>query len=295
LGIGTATFIPGYGLATGRSADHALLRTAIDRGVGYIDTAAAYGASEAALGEVADQLTLRAVRVCTKIQPANHTAPDFEAAARASLSRLRQARIDTMLLHSVSGAAIADDALADAWSGLIGAGLTAKTGASTYGAEDALLAAAAPWCDVLQIEYSILNQSVLQPLLETATRPRQEVVARSVLCKGLLTRAAAGLALPVPAVETIRGLETLAAQWDMDLATLAIRFALDTPGIDIVLVGVSNAAELDVAVGAWRRTPLSAEDYAKIAAFDRSSADWAHPERWPGGSPAACVEQAMEY
>ena len=82
-------------------------------------------------------------------------------------------------------------------------------------------------------------------------------------------------------------LDRLAASLDMDLTALAIRFALDTPGIDVALVGVSTNDELQTALAAWRRPALTAEEYAAVAAFDRSDADWSHPERRPEGRPAA--------
>jgi aryl-alcohol dehydrogenase-like predicted oxidoreductase len=72
----------------------------------------------------------------------------------------------------------------------------------------------------------------------------------------------------------------------MDLTTLAIRFALDTSALDIVLVGVSDRSELAVAVEAAGRRPLTPEQYAAVAAFDRSDAPWSHPERWPEGTIA---------
>ena len=282
LGLGTATFIPGYGLTRRGDPDSRLLRAAIDGGVRYFDTAAAYGDSEAAIGEVADLIASQRVRVCTKIQPVNATPESFGAAVRASLSRMRCAHADTMMLHSVTGSAISDGALASAWRGVTESGLVRKTGASTYGTEDARLAATSSWCDVLQIEYSILNQSVLKALGSLPNR-RPEVVARSVLCKGLLTPGAAEKVLPGEAADSIRALEALASGWDMDLATLAIRFALDAPGIDVVIIGVSNLSELQSALGAASRSRLTPEQWARVAAFDRSAADWSHPERWPEG------------
>ena len=294
LGIGTATFLPGYGPTLHGLPGPALLTAAFDHGVRYVDTAAAYGDSEAALGEVAGEVRSLGVRVATKIQPAAHTVEACRTALDASLACLRLAEADTVLLHSAARSLITSPAVAEAWSGLREARVARHIGASTYGVADACTAVTSSWCDAVQVEFSIVNQAVVGALRGAASRPC-EVIARSVLCKGLLTSSALALTLPNDARGTLRVLEALGKRLRMDLTTLAIRFALDTPGIDIVLVGVSNAAELDVAVRAWRRMPLSAEDYTEIAAFDRSSADWAHPERWPGGSLAACVERAMEY
>lgn len=282
LGIGTATFIPSYGpTAVGRPGP-ALLSAAIDAGVRYIDTAAAYGDSEAAIGEVADRITAHAVRVVTKIQPAAPTVAAAREAMQRSLDRLHLPGVDTVMLHSARSEAIAG--AGEMFGALRDAGLAQRVGASTYGAADAC-AAAAMWCDTLQVEFSVVNPSVVTALRAAPRRP--EVIARSVLCKGLLTPAGLALTLPQDARDVVTRLSAVAARHGMDLTTLAIRFALDTPGIDVVLVGVSTTAELDTALRAWQRPPLTAAQYAEVAAFDYGDADWAHPERWPEGRPAA--------
>jgi aryl-alcohol dehydrogenase-like predicted oxidoreductase len=283
LGIGTATFITDYGI--GRASQRpgaALVRAAVQRGVRYLDTAASYGAGEAAIGAVADLVVAHNVRVCTKVEvdPGAMTSASFEAAVRASLARLRLESVDTLLLHSAPARTIAAPAVAEACRAVRRAGVARRVGASTYG-DAALTALDADWCDVVQIEFSILNPEVLRAAA-ARRRPGQEIVARSVLCKGLLTRrwreapqvAAAAVA---PALE---GLERLAGRWGYELPELAIRFALDTPGLDVVLVGVGSADELDVALRARDRARLAPEQMTALAAFDRSALDAAHPERW---------------
>jgi aryl-alcohol dehydrogenase-like predicted oxidoreductase len=285
LGLGTATFIPGYGLTSGGRPGPELLDAALDAGVRYVDTAAAYADSEATLGLVADRVRALAVRVATKLHPAATTAASCREAMAASLARLRLDSADTVLLHSASVEQVASASGADAWIRLRDAGLATRIGASTYGVEAARVAVAAPWCDAVQVEFSILNQSVVGDLAARNSRP-VEVIARSVLCKGLLTASARALPLPDDAATTLRELDAVAADLGTDLTTLAIRFALDTPGIDVVLVGVSSRAELDVAAAAAARPPLTAEQYRAVAAFDRSAAEWTHPERWREGTLA---------
>jgi aryl-alcohol dehydrogenase-like predicted oxidoreductase len=285
LGLGTATFIPGYGLAPAGCPGPALLDAAFDAGIRYVDSAAAYADSESALGQVADRVRALGVRVATKLQDSGSTRESCREAMQASLVRLGLATVDTVLLHSASAEHIAAVAVAGAWSSLRDAGLAARVGASTYGVEAARIATAAPWCDVLQVEFSILNQSVVNGLTGRGTRPL-EIIARSVLCKGLLTPSARTRSLPAEAEQTLHGLDLIARDLQMDLPTLAIRFALDTSALDIVLVGVSDQSELAVAVEAAARRPLTREQYAVVAAFDRSDAAWSHPERWPEGTIA---------
>lgn len=269
LGIGTATFLPNYGLAAGDAPGEDLLRHAIRSGVRYLDTAADYGDGERAIGRV----LVDGVRVCTKI-PASGSVDDV----RASVERLGRAA-DTILMHSAGHEQLTS---APAVSALVQAkalALASRVGASTYGAYDAALALAQHWVDVVQVEYSILNQSVVRSIARR--HAHQEVVVRSVLCKGLLTtRRLAAPHLVEGVRDALDGLDACANEWGAGIEQLAIRFALDSPGVDVVLVGVSTPDELETALSAAAMPALSSDQWARLAAFDRSDADAAHPERW---------------
>jgi aryl-alcohol dehydrogenase-like predicted oxidoreductase len=281
LGIGTATFLPGYGpTATGRPGP-GLLIEAVKAGIRYVDTAAAYGGAEAAIGQVADALLSADVRVATKVSRTAVTPEGVQASAGASLARLRMSRLDTVLAHSFDTDQL--DLLSPTLVDLRTSGRVARVGASTYGVEDAV-AAASSWCDTVQVEFSIVNQSVVTAIREQVRR-RVEVVARSVLCKGLLTPSGAMLSVPDDVRDVLARLGHIASRLGMDQTALAIRFALDTPGIDVVLVGVSDEAELQAALSAWRRPSLTGAEYTEIANFDRSDTNWSHPELWQEGGP----------
>lgn len=269
LGIGTATFLPDYGLAPGAAPGADLLRAALAGGVRYLDTAADYGDGERAVG----RLRADGLRVCTKI--AADAAIDQ---VRASIDRLGRPA-DTILMHSAGSGQLTGAPAVAALREAKQQRLTLRTGASTYGSADAALALAQTWVDVVQVEYSILNQSVIRAI--APARPGQEVVVRSVLCKGLLTaRRSAAPRLLEGVRDALDGLDACARDWNRSIEALAIRFALDTPGIDIVLVGVSTPAELDTALAAAAAPPLTPEQWARLASFDRHDVDAAHPERW---------------
>lgn len=283
LGLGTATFAPGYGFggsAEGPAEAAALLRDAIAAGIRYIDTAAGYGSAEAIIGEAAADIEAHEVRVCTKLSASAVRANGALPLLHESLAALRLRRVDTLLLHSAAGDDLSDGALAARLREARESGLVSRAGASTYGAQNAALALAQDWCQAIQVEHSVLNPSVLKTL-DTKSR-RAEIVARSVLCKGLLSVRRRHAGRVASALETtLNALERVAAERGWSLPELAIRYALDTPGVDVVLVGVSTPAELEVALAAAARPPLDAEALAALARFDRSSDDAAHPERWP--------------
>lgn len=282
LGIGTANFIAAYGLQPAAAPPGAaLVLSAMDRGVNYIDTAAAYGDAEQVLGGIAGAIAARGARVATKVAVAPASGADAVLGdVQASLSRLRMPRVDTLLLHSAGADVLNAAAIEDACNVMRERGWAARTGASTYGAKDAAAALEKPWCGAVQFEYSLLNTSVL-PAARAARRQGQELIARSVLCKGLLTNSwREAPALAAPLVPMLTALEARAAAWGYSLPGLAIRFALDTAGLDVVLVGVGSDSELDAALQARDGARLSPAQLGELAAFDASAQDAAHPERW---------------
>jgi aryl-alcohol dehydrogenase-like predicted oxidoreductase len=278
LGLGTASFLADYGIGTGGLQDKplSLLESALTRGVSYLDTASAYGESELWIGRLPAPLRQTA-RVCTKLKP-----DELPQALGDSLQRLQLPSVDTLLVHSARERDLTDERLADGLCAARAAGQIERAGASTYGAADAVRLLQQPWCDVVQIEHSVLNPAVV-PVLKHVRRPGQEVVVRSILCKGLLTpRRRLAAYLPCAAQRRLDRLEALATSWEYTLPELAVRFALDTPGVDVVVVGVSSRTELDVALSACDRPRLEASLLEALREFDCSAEDWTHPERWQG-------------
>ena len=282
LGLGTATFVAGYGFVPNTptlDAAAGLLRDAFVAGIRYVDTAAGYGDAEAVVGRVARDIAEHGVRVCTKVSGTAAMSHRLVAEVRSSLTRLRLDAVDTLLLHSVDATVLTDPALGAELDDVRARGLALRTGASTYGVANARAVLAQPWCGALQIEHSILNPSVLSALI---AKPRcVEIVARSVLCKGLLTsRRQHGGEIASGLAPTLDALERVAADWGWPMAEVAIRFALDTRGVDVVVVGISTDSELRTALSAAARPPLETEARAVLAGFNRSELDAVHPERW---------------
>jgi aryl-alcohol dehydrogenase-like predicted oxidoreductase len=279
LGVGTAVFLPGYGvngegLTTAQPEN--LMEAAFSHGIRYIDTAAGYGSSEEFLGRISGLIDSHSVRISTKLSPGQ-----VPGGVEASLERLQVAAVDTLLLHSATSADLLDDDVWEILTAARDAGLVRRLGASTYGVEDARLALERTWCDVVQVECSVLNPSVVDALAP-GKRSEQEIVVRSVLAQGLLTRLNRPKAaqLGSRADELTAELEAQAVEWGMSLEQLAIRFALDHPAVDVVLVGVAEMSELEAAVSALRLDRLDAKQLSVLKRFDCSSEDWTHPERW---------------
>jgi len=273
--------VPSYGL--GDKNDESLLlssliQKAIEEGISYIDTADGYGESQKMIGSLSELVQQSAVRLCTKIN--SQSLADNPAILDKSLKLLRLNHVDTLLLHNAQQSDFLNQTLLNRFLELREQKKTSFLGVSTYGIEDALQAMSQPWCQVIQVEYSILNPSVVRSLI-TSKNPGQEIVVRSVLCKGLLTSRRKHAALSKETKAIIENLASLSEKWGYPLEELAIRFALDTEGIDIVLVGLSQPEELKTALAALNRPPLQDWQIKSLEQFDCSAKDWSHPEKWP--------------
>src|SRR5262245_57631007 len=180
LGLGTATLIANYGLgqSSAVSSPGKVLHRAIQSGIRYVDTAPSYDDAETLLGELQPTLRSNGVRICTKVDPRN-TALNLKASLESSLLRLRRDSVDTLLIHSATDGVLSSKPVIQVLTDAKQAGQAERVGASTYGEKSAEIAFLADWCDVVQIVFSILNQSVLKAI--PSGHGKKEIVARSVL------------------------------------------------------------------------------------------------------------------
>ena len=198
LGLGCMGLSFGYGPATDKGQAVALLRSAVDLGIIFFDTAEMYGpfANEELLGEAFSSVRDRLV-IATKFgfdidangKPTgklNSRPEHIKEVAEASLKRLRTDRIDLFYQHRVDLDVPIED-VAGAVKDLIVAGKVGHFGLSEAGAATIRKAHAVQPVTALQSEYSFWWR---EP--ETKTWPTLEelgigFVPFSPLGKGFLT------------------------------------------------------------------------------------------------------------
>ncbi len=298
LALGTVELGLDYGIPApghfGRPAEADAIRlvhAALDAGINFIDTARAYGESEAILGR-ALQGRRQAVVLATKVglyQP-DGTLPTGAAlrghmldALETSLRLLQTDHIDLWQLHLVDEAVLAQrETIAAVFGEAQAAGKVRYTGGSFYGAKTAEQALAYNLFDALQVTYSVLDQRLSDRVLPLAQQQNVGIIVRSVLLKGALTARADHLP------DQLEGLRARSrqfrqlvaeAQLGLDAAQVALAFALAHPQIDAVLVGVRSEAELEADLAAVAR-PLSAEFLAQLATLRLDDDDLLDPSTW---------------
>jgi aryl-alcohol dehydrogenase-like predicted oxidoreductase len=196
LGLGCMGMSFGYGPAADKHEMISLLRTAVERGVTFFDTAEAYGpfTNEELLGEglapFRDQVVI-ATKFGFKFEPTGQRGLDSRPAhikevAEASLKRLKVDAIDLFYQHRVDlGVPIED--VAGAVKDLIHEGKVKHFGLSEAGVQTIRRAHAVQPVTAVQSEYSLWWRNPEAEVLPTLEELGIGFVPFSPLGKGFLT------------------------------------------------------------------------------------------------------------
>lgn len=268
LGLGTAQFGSDYGVTNTRGQIPAaqvedILRFAAANGVRVLDTAAAYGESEAVLGRTLWQG--HPFRIVTKIAP---RAEARESLLR-SLEKLRQGSVYALLVHRASDLTreVVEDLL-----DLKRQGLVSRIGASFYDASEISRSRAVMAPEIVQVPVSIADQRLIRD--GTLARLRSEGVeihARSVFLQGLLLADAERMP---PA---LRPIEAYAKAAGISRLALTLGFVAQIPEVEVALVGITGLHDLQAIVAA-ARVALGRHDLSGLAVNDEILLN---PSRWP--------------
>ncbi len=199
IGLGCMGMSFGYGPAADTTEMISLIRTAVERGVTFFDTAEVYGPyiNEALVGEALEPFRYE-VSIATKfgfqLKPdgspgyigLNSRPERIREVADASLRRLRVEAIDLFYQHRVDPEVPIED-VAGAVQELIIAGKVRHFGLSEAGAGTIRRAHAVQPVTALQNEYSLWTRSPEVEIIPTLEELGIGLVAYSPLGKGFLT------------------------------------------------------------------------------------------------------------
>lgn len=289
IGLGTAQFGMPYGISNQKGKisvgeAHAIFAAAAANGINLIDTAAAYGDSEAALGHHLRRFGEH-FKVVTKTMPLSHIgdatdAPRFvrESFIR-SLERLGLERVEGLLVHH------ANDLLGpkggqiwDVLQDLRTKGLVARTGVSAYTGADIDAVLERFNIDLIQVPVNILDQRLLRggQLSRLAARG-VEVHVRSVFLQGLLLMDPERLPTYFnPIRQRLTELRHALTERNLTATQGALAFARTLP-VAVVLVGVESADQLNNNIVDFISARTNGLDFARFAIDDES---YVNPSRW---------------
>lgn len=292
LGLGTVQFGLDYGVSnsSGRTLEpevRRILDLAAASGVRVLDTAAAYGASEAVLGRCLPREG--AFRVITKTAPLRQARGTAEAARLVregfanSLQRLGRPRVSGLLAHHAAD--LLGPGGEEIWAALEelrARGLAEKIGLSIYAGAEIDAALARFDIDLVQVPASVLDQRLVAggQLARLAARG-VEVHVRSVFLQGLL------LLDPAAAPAYFEPVRARLAAWrdfldsrGLSPAQGALAFARSLAGVGVVLVGVENAAQLAANAADFAAAADPGLDPAAFAPFALDDERFVNPGNW---------------
>lgn len=298
LALGTVELGLDYGIAVpgefGRPSEAEAIRlvhTALDSGMNLIDTARAYGESEAVLGR-ALRGRRDAVVLATKVRTQRNdgttpTGDDLRQhmldSLETSLRLLQTEYVDIWQVHNVDAALLAQrELLAEVFADARSSGKARAIGGSTYGVAMPMAAIESDLFGMLQVTYSVLDQRLSDQVLPTAAERDIGIVVRSILLKGALT--ARGDYLPDQLAELrerSRQFRALVDDSGLNISPVqaAVAFGLAHPHIHSVLVGVRSEQELREALGTTT-VALPANLLGQLIALRLDDADLLNPGTW---------------
>lgn len=288
LGLGTAQFGLHYGLSnlSGRTPVEEIekiLRLCAKTEIRYIDTASSYGQSESILGRSIEDATN--FRVVTKIPrlPADIDLGrkcDFVTGKlKQSLANLAPSKIHGILFHD------ADDLQGSSGEKIFEAARrlaerhdVQKLGVSIYVSDqiDALIGRIP--LDIIQVPISFFDQRLVKSgHIQRLKDQGIEVHARSIFLQGLLLMEPEDTPMHFSAIRPLlSAYRAKIAEAGLSAVAAAISFAKQIAGLDVVLVGVNNSAQMTACAEAF-----SGQQTMDFSAFACDIPDIVDPRRWP--------------
>jgi aryl-alcohol dehydrogenase-like predicted oxidoreductase len=282
---------------------------AIDLGINYFDTAALYGngESERNLGRVLKNLGRPAVLVGTKVwvRDRENIAKIIAQSLEESLRRLGMDSVDLFQLHDPIAPAgtpdtldprVVRDEVVPVFEKLRAQGKFRYAGFTGLGQTVALLEVVdSALFDTVQVSYNMLNPtaSAGMPerypaqdygrLLVHAGKARMGTIAIRILAGGALSATEERHPLGMQKVDPLGSASTYAADvararrfedlvqrgYAQTMVEAALRYAISTPTLSTVLVGLSTLGQLEYAAASVCKGPLSPAALECVAAIQQ--------------------------
>lgn len=271
------------------------LRTSVEAGVTFVDTADVYGdgRSERLIGRLLAEhpdLTV-ATKMGRRLEqvPENYSRENFLAWNDRSRRNLDVDTIDLVQLHCPPTPVYSDDAVFDALDEMVADGRIAAYGVSVETTEQALTAIARPGIATVQIILNALRHKPIERVLPAARAAGVGIIARVPLASGLLTGkltatstfaeddhrrfnrqgeafdvgetfAGVNYEIGLAAVERLRGVVPA----DVTMTQFALRWILDLPGVSVVIPGARNARQAQGNAVAASLPALTADQHRAV-------------------------------
>lgn len=282
--LGTAQLGLNYGIANkngqpDNAEAKAILDTAIDHGVTFIDTAAAYGESEKTIGTLLTLAKKQDVVITTKLAPDADTKEKSISSIEKSLKNLGISSLNYLLLHRW------EQRKTSAWGGLTelrAQGKIDALGVSIQSPQEGLESLNDPSIKFIQLPFNICDGRWESFIEHRKVRADVHIQARSSLLQGLLTLPPHQWPLDRLQAEIIsKKLHAMAAKYNRkSVIDLCYAYVRSQDWIDSIVVGVETELQLRENLSLFSEPLLT--DYTNDIAI--TDDNFLNPALWPKGT-----------
>jgi aryl-alcohol dehydrogenase-like predicted oxidoreductase len=260
-----------------------VMRRAVELGINLFDTARAYGDAEQVIGRALPELPARPLIASKVAITTETTRPEFESSLDTSLRALGVEAIDILQVHNTPLPLLERGEIFEWFEAAQRAGKIRFGGASFYEEPAVLAALKRPALAVLQIPFNLLDQRWTAAALPGAMAAGRGVLVRSAFLRGVLTAQVASLdARLAPLRDGALEAARLAGVAPQDLADLALRFCVSTPGVSNVILGMRSVEEVERNAASVERGPLDAGLLDALRAASLGDHPLLNPGAWQG-------------
>ncbi|WP_460923696.1 aldo/keto reductase [Pontibacter brevis] len=280
--LGTVQFGLAYGISNKRGQIsqqevNKILASAHEAGINTLDTAAAYGESEASIGTSCRANNLN-FQLITKYPP-NRPGLSVSEAFHDSLSKLGVDHLHGYLLHSYASYS-SNPGIMNELQQLKNSGQVDKIGISLYHPQEAIeLLERDVQIDVVQFPYSVFDRR-FEEVLPLLRKHGIETHVRSIYLQGLYFVAPEALPAHLSSVAPkLQRLQQLALDHQLPLGAMLLGFALANQHITNVVIGVESLATLQENID-YSLVTLSPQLVQELLNYQDHNEDILLPYNW---------------
>jgi aryl-alcohol dehydrogenase-like predicted oxidoreductase len=213
-------------------------------------------------------------KIPADVTASRHPVSQVVAGLRESLRRTRVDRVAGVLLHDAGAATRADSRGRDVVDAVRAEGVADRVGVSVYAPDEAYAAVDRLGADLIQIPCNPLDQRFLESgCISDLVEAGVEVHVRSSFLNGVLLADPATLdGSLAPLGPAVGRLGDLARAEGSTVLELAVAFARQATGAQVVIVGAFAADQLREVLAAWARAGAPGHEQPAAGGRDR---DWA--------------------
>jgi spore coat polysaccharide biosynthesis protein SpsF (cytidylyltransferase family)/aryl-alcohol dehydrogenase-like predicted oxidoreductase len=284
--LGTAQLGMNYGIANknGQPDEKTsidIIKTSIENGIKYFDTASGYGESERVIGSILHNRWHNRVKIISKIPPMSNFIKNItkkicdlyvDANLYKTLYLLQTNQIDTMLLHSESDLKLCDGQILKRLVFHKQDGKIDKIGVSVQSPEELMRSLHVNEIEHIQLPINILDwrwDELSNEILKTKQQRDLKIHARSVFLQGLLIDESNDSWSKANVQETLKTknwIKKMANEFNRDsIKDLCISYVNGLNWVDSLVIGVENLSQLNENFLLFNNKPLDKEqiDYMK--------------------------------